>query len=247
MSLNHVTDPEFLEKTILSSPLEATLTVANSPEARQSGDLANPDGGSVSRCYASYVLTARQSAFVREYPIDMVGAAAAVRAGYSPRSAKVTASRLLAHPEVKVALGEAMAKQAAAADVKAADVVARLRGIGMSDPGVTWTGSDVIKALELLGKYLGMWTEKVDHTSGGMTLEQIVLLADKKYQEAKVAGRPLLAAVGVVDGKPAFVEDPYACQQRPSAGATVELAPEAPAAPTASPAPTPVAPEPAPR
>ena len=38
---------------------------------------------------------AKQSRFVREYAVDCNGAAAAVRAGYSPRSAKVTASRLL--------------------------------------------------------------------------------------------------------------------------------------------------------
>ena len=37
----------------------------------------------------------KQSRFVREYAVDCNGAAAAVRAGYSPRSAKVTASRLL--------------------------------------------------------------------------------------------------------------------------------------------------------
>ena len=37
----------------------------------------------------------KQSRFVREYAVDCNGAAAAVRAGYAPRSAKVTASRLL--------------------------------------------------------------------------------------------------------------------------------------------------------
>ena len=39
--------------------------------------------------------SAKQARFVREYAVDCNGAAAAVRAGYSPRSAKVTASRLL--------------------------------------------------------------------------------------------------------------------------------------------------------
>ena len=47
---------------------------------------------------------AKQTRFVREYAVDCNGAAAAVRAGYSPRSAKVTASRLLTKANVQRAL-----------------------------------------------------------------------------------------------------------------------------------------------
>ena len=47
---------------------------------------------------------AKQSRFVREYAVDCNGAAAAVRAGYAPRSAKVTASRLLTKANVQRAL-----------------------------------------------------------------------------------------------------------------------------------------------
>ena len=46
----------------------------------------------------------KQSRFVREYAVDCNGTAAAVRAGYSPRSAKVTASRLLTKANVQQAL-----------------------------------------------------------------------------------------------------------------------------------------------
>ena len=48
--------------------------------------------------------SAKQARFVREYAVDCNGAAAAVRAGYSPRSAKVTASRLLTKANVQRAL-----------------------------------------------------------------------------------------------------------------------------------------------
>jgi hypothetical protein len=191
------------------------------------------------------VLTARQSAFVREYPIDMVGTAAAVRAGYSARSAKVTASRLLAHPEVKVALSEAMAKHAAAADVKATDVVARLRCIAMSDPGGMWSGSDVLKAIEMLGRWLKMFSDKVEVT-GGLSFEQLVLRADMHYREAKEAGRPLMAAVSVAaDGQPIYVTDPYEGRQQPATAATAEVAPTPPTDAPTTPAPAAVAPEPA--
>ena len=150
------------------------LTVANSPEARQSGGLANPVAEASHGCYVRWeMLTARQSAFVREFAIDMNGTQAAIRAGFSPRSAKVTASRLMVHPEVKVAIAQVMAERAADADVKATDVVARLKRIAMTEPGETWKGPEVMKAIELLARYLQMFgTEAV--VLSKVTLEQLV-------------------------------------------------------------------------
>ena len=51
-------------------------------------------------------LGARQRRFVDEYAIDHNGAAAAMRAGYSPRSARITASRLLTKANVRAAISE---------------------------------------------------------------------------------------------------------------------------------------------
>jgi phage terminase small subunit len=44
---------------------------------------------------------ARQLGFIQEYLVDLKGRDAAIRAGYSPRSAHVTASRILADPKVR--------------------------------------------------------------------------------------------------------------------------------------------------
>jgi phage terminase small subunit len=44
---------------------------------------------------------AKQLAFIQEYLVDLKGKDAAIRAGYSPRSAHVTASRILADPKVR--------------------------------------------------------------------------------------------------------------------------------------------------
>lgn len=49
-------------------------------------------------------LTARQAAFVREYTKDHVGRAAAIRAGYSEKSANAIASVLLKKPHVRAAV-----------------------------------------------------------------------------------------------------------------------------------------------
>jgi phage terminase small subunit len=44
---------------------------------------------------------AKQLGFIQEYLVDLKGRDAAIRAGYSPRSAHVTASRILADPRVR--------------------------------------------------------------------------------------------------------------------------------------------------
>lgn len=56
-------------------------------------------------------LTPRQERFVQEYLKDLNGAQAAIRAGYSPRSAKEQASRLLTNANVADAVARAKADQ----------------------------------------------------------------------------------------------------------------------------------------
>ena len=51
-------------------------------------------------------LTLKQSRFVDEYLIDLNGAQAAIRAGYSPRCAKEQASRLLTYAHVQAEIEE---------------------------------------------------------------------------------------------------------------------------------------------
>jgi len=49
-------------------------------------------------------LSGKQARFVQEYALDHNGSAAAVRAGYAPRSARVTASQFLTKPNVRGAV-----------------------------------------------------------------------------------------------------------------------------------------------
>lgn len=55
-------------------------------------------------------LTEKNKRFADEWLIDMNGTAAAIRAGYSPNSADVTASRLLANAKIRAYLDERMAE-----------------------------------------------------------------------------------------------------------------------------------------
>jgi len=59
----------------------------------------------------------KQARFVQEYLIDRNGAAAAVRAGYSPRTARSIAHELLTFPDIAAAVREGEAQVAREADI----------------------------------------------------------------------------------------------------------------------------------
>ena len=82
---------------------------------------------------ASVHLTPKQQAFVREYLIDYNATQAAIRAGYSPNTARVTACKMLTKANIQSRLGELERKAAAFAEKKAEDVRARLVAIAWTD------------------------------------------------------------------------------------------------------------------
>lgn len=80
-------------------------------------------------------LMPRQEAFVREYLIDRNGAQAAIRAGYSPRTAKEIASELLRKPHVFRRLEAAIAQRAARVQVTPDTVLHEMSLLATSDIG----------------------------------------------------------------------------------------------------------------
>jgi len=103
-------------------------------------------------------LTPRQAAFVREYLVDLNATQAAIRAGYAEASAQEQSSRLLSNDMVKAAVEAGKAARASRVQVTADDVVRILLKEAMADDGPTCkTGR--VKAAELLGKHLAMFTE----------------------------------------------------------------------------------------
>ena len=78
-------------------------------------------------------LTPRQSMFVKEYLVDLNGTQAAIRAGYSPRTANEQAARLLANVNISDAVAAGMAKRAAKVEINADYVLARLAEIDRMD------------------------------------------------------------------------------------------------------------------
>ena len=145
-------------------------------------------------------LTEKQQRFVEEYLIDLNATQAAIRAGYSAKTADQQGSRMLANVKVQQAVSEAMAKRSKRTGVNQDRVVlelARIAFVKMTDivddegrikqdandddlaciesvkykSSESDTGSSEerevkigskLKALELLGKHLGMWNDKLD-------------------------------------------------------------------------------------
>ncbi len=113
-------------------------------------------------------LTARQARFVKEYLVDLNATQAAIRAGYSAKTAQAQSSRLLSNVMVAEAVDAGASKQHAELDLTAQKVLAELLGVGYATVNSTDVRvSDKLRALELLAKHLGLLTEQVDHKHSG--------------------------------------------------------------------------------
>lgn len=79
-------------------------------------------------------LTPKQAQFVREYLVDLNATQAAIRAGYSPRTAESQGSTLLRNPKVRACLEVGRARLAQAVEVTQERVLQELARLGFLDP-----------------------------------------------------------------------------------------------------------------
>jgi phage terminase small subunit len=173
----------------------------------------------------SVALSDKQSAFVREYLVDLNATRAAIRAGYSEATAKQQGSRLLTNADVQAAVQEALESRADRTGITQDRIVAELAAIAFADltDFATWSEDSVsliesadldpdkvkalkeivattttfetengtsqtirmnvkqhdkLKALELLGRHLGMFKRDVDvNVQVGITIGRLHELA----------------------------------------------------------------------
>lgn len=104
-------------------------------------------------------LNAKQRAFTVEYMKDKNATKAAIRAGYSEKTAYSQACDLLKKPEITQAIAELEKAAQTKAGITVEKIVERINRIA-EDPNTA--PRDKLKADELLGKYLGMFTERVE-------------------------------------------------------------------------------------
>lgn len=105
-------------------------------------------------------LKPRQKRFCELYVTEPNGAKAAKDAGYSKTGASVTATRLLKLPHVQVYIDALRQEAASRMQISIDSIIKNLRDAydkAMEDGKY----SDAVRAMELIGKHLGMFTERV--------------------------------------------------------------------------------------
>lgn len=143
-------------------------------------------------------MTKKQKRFVEEYLIDLNATQAAIRAGYSPDTAKEIGCENLTKPNIRAQIDKAMAERSKRTGVSADRVVMELAKIAFvnasdvinaddatlkddaapedtaaiqsvkvktfGEDGIEWEikMADKIKALELLGKHMGMFQNNLN-------------------------------------------------------------------------------------
>jgi len=134
-------------------------------------------------------LTAKQEAFCEEYMIDLNATQAAIRAGYSEQTARQIGTENLAKPAIADKIAELKAERAARVLVDAdyvikgllevhqrcmqkEPVMERVDGQQQESGEFKFEHSGANKSLELLGKHLGIFTDRLDVRSVEMTHEQ---------------------------------------------------------------------------
>lgn len=108
-------------------------------------------------------LTPKQERFVDEYLIDLNATAAAVRAGYNEKTARIIASQNLSKLNIQRALAVRLKARQERTEISQDWVVNNLKKIAersMEHDEAPYMQA-ANKALELLGKHLGMFRDSV--------------------------------------------------------------------------------------
>lgn len=136
-------------------------------------------------------MTNKQLMFCKEYLVDLNGTQAAIRAGYSKKTACAIGAENLRKPQIRAEILKNMQKRAENTEISSEYVINNIKEIGercmqrvkvmvrdgkrmvqkqeFNDDGElvgVWEFKEMgaLKANELLGKHLKLFTEKVEHT-----------------------------------------------------------------------------------
>ena len=138
-------------------------------------------------------LTLKQEQFCREYVIDLNGTQAAIRAGYSEKTAGQIAEQNLKKLEIKSYVQSLMDERSEKTQITAEYVLNGIKdtiekcsqAVKNEDGEYRFESGAVLKGYELLGKHLKLFTEKTELTGkdGGPIQTQALPEADKELLE----------------------------------------------------------------
>ena len=118
-------------------------------------------------------LTPKQARFVEEYLLDLNATQAAIRAGYSAKTAEVQGSRLLGNAKIAAAVKKAQEARSERTRIDQDWVIERLVGVyeasmearpvcdkNGEEKGFTFNPTAANRALEVSGKHKGMFIDR---------------------------------------------------------------------------------------
>lgn len=155
-------------------------------------------------------LTPKQKAFVQEYLIDLNATQAAIRAGYSQKTASSVGAENLRKPQIQKLIQEAQNKRSERTEVTQDYVIEELFKMvricsGQEEVELTEIIKDTMnntvethltvqkvlepsaanRALELLGKHLGMFKDKVELSGANGAPVEVITLTEDRYKQAR--------------------------------------------------------------
>ena len=140
----------------------------------------------------------KRQRFCEEYAVDLNGAQAAIRAGYAPGSAKVTASRLLTDANVRERVDQLIVEHRERIEVS----VDSLSKLFIDDRQLAHDNKQAgaaVSATEKLAKLHGLMSERlkvdVNVTTGQMTSAEVEAELDEiECEQIRLGGRPWIEA-----------------------------------------------------
>ena len=135
-------------------------------------------------------LRPKQERFIEEYLKDLNAIQAAIRAGYSAKTASAIGEENLRKPEISAAVSEARAKRSKETKIEAAWVLRRLRAEARNrGPGAT--PSARVKALEILCRHLGLFADETVNLNlrGQLEVKPVEELTDDELARIAAKGQ----------------------------------------------------------
>lgn len=118
-------------------------------------------------------LTAKQKMFVQEYLVDLNATQAAIRAGYSAKTADRIGPELLGKTCVSKAIQDAIKKREKRTEVNQDYVIGKLLEIAEKEasdaPESDLKYGNKLKAIELLGKHFGTFDKQPEKNNGALS------------------------------------------------------------------------------
>ncbi|MFH1740662.1 MAG: terminase small subunit [bacterium] len=144
------------------------------------------------------ILTPKMKKWAREWPKDHNATQAAIRAGYSARTARQAGHRMLTDVDVMKLAEKTEAKACAKCEITVERILRGIAELAFKRRGAP---RDRLKALEMLGRHKRLFIDRLEHegTGGGPIIFALPRAGTSPEPDIPVEGVRGVAAVGGVE------------------------------------------------